>query len=182
MAACLTIGPRDSHRTVTVLTIVGALAVGLLAVLGVPRVDLHGPLHHVGVMDPLCGGTRAAFLLARGRWVAAWTYNPIVFPLAAVAVALLARAAVGLTTRRWLTVRFARRRPLIVLLVIAVALLEVRQQMHADLLSSAWSGVGFWLHPHWLLSAVVGIATEAGQNDASGWRVGCGASVSWRRR
>lgn len=115
------------------------LAAGLvLAVFGVPRVDLHGPLHQVGIMDPLCGGTRAAFLLSHGDWAAAWTYNPVVFPLAAAAALMLGRTMVGALSGRWVAVRVRRRRVLVVLLVLAVAALEVRQQLHADLLTAPW--------------------------------------------
>jgi hypothetical protein len=129
---------RDTHRSVTRFSVLGLSAGAVLAVFGVPRVDLHGPLHHVGIMDPLCGGTRAAFLLSRGDWGAAWTYNPVVFPLAAVAALMLLRTMVGVLSGRWVTVRVGRRRVLVVLLVLAVAALEIRQQLHADLLTSNW--------------------------------------------
>jgi hypothetical protein len=99
---------------------------------------LHGPLHHVGIMDPLCGGTRAAFLLARGEWGAAWTYNPVVFPLAVAAALLLLRTVLGVVSGQWVNVRVSRRRLLVVLLVLALVALELRQQFHADLLTAAW--------------------------------------------
>lgn len=45
-----------------------ALAVGTIAlrVFGLPPIDLHSPLHRAGIMDPLCGGTRAALAAAHG--------------------------------------------------------------------------------------------------------------------
>jgi anti-sigma factor RsiW len=129
---------HDSHRLVTRFSLLGLSAAGALGVFGVPRVDLHGPLHHVGIMDPLCGGTRAAFLLSRGEWGAAWTYNPVVFPLAVAAALLLLRTVVGALSGRWVSVRVSRRRLLVVLLVLALAALELRQQLHADLLTAAW--------------------------------------------
>ncbi len=46
-----------------------------MAVSGLPPVDLHGPLHHDGIMDPLCVGTRAAAYTARGEFALAWRYN-----------------------------------------------------------------------------------------------------------
>lgn len=137
----LSIRSHDTCRLATRLTMLGLLVGALLALVGVPRVDLHGPLHHVGIMDPLCGGTRAAFLLAHGRWGAAWTYNPVVFPLAIGGVAMLCRTAVGAASGRWVTLHLADRRPLIVLLVVAVAALAVRQQLHAELLTSGWTGL-----------------------------------------
>jgi hypothetical protein len=134
----LSVEAHDTHRAVTRFSLLAVAAGAVLAVLGVPRVDLHGPLHHVGIMDPLCGGTRAAFLLSHGDWAAAWTYNPVVFPLAAAAVLVLLRTMVGALTGRWVAVRLGSRRMLVLLLVLAVAALEVRQQLRADLLTSAW--------------------------------------------
>lgn len=140
LPATVSVEPMDTHRRMTILSLVGLAAAGLLAVVGVPPVDLHGPLHHLGIMDPLCGGTRAAFLLARGDWAGAWTYNPIVFPLAAAALLTLVRTTVGVLTGRWLAVHLPRRRTIVVLLVIALAVLEVRQQLHAELLTADWTG------------------------------------------
>ena len=53
----------------TPLTVVAAvgLAVGaVLAAFGMPPVDLHSPLHHMGIMDPLCGMTRGSAATMRG--------------------------------------------------------------------------------------------------------------------
>jgi hypothetical protein len=55
-------------------------------------------------------------------------------------VLVLVRAAVGIGSGRWLAVRLARRRTIVVVLVIALAVLEVRQQLHAELLTSDWTG------------------------------------------
>lgn len=116
------------------------IAAVVLRIIGVPPVDLHGPLHYLGVMDPLCGGTRATFLLLSGDLTGAATYNPIVFPLAALAVLVYTRAVVGMTTRRWLNVRLGRmpRIAAWTVLVLALLLLGVRQQLNADLLMQAW--------------------------------------------
>ena len=62
-------------------TVLAAIA---LRVTGVPTIDLHPPLHHLEIMDPLCGGTRAAYLLLSGDLTGAARYNPVVFPLAAM--------------------------------------------------------------------------------------------------
>ena len=119
----------------------GSLAAVALAVVGVPSTELlHGPLHFAGIMDPLCGGTRAAYLLAHGQWAWAWTYNPVVYPLAATAGLLACRAIVGWSTGRWLVLPFAHRRSLILVLLVALAALEVHRQLHADLLTAPWTG------------------------------------------
>lgn len=45
----------------------GLMAAVVLAVFGLPPADLHGVLHRLGVMDPLCGGTRSVYLTLHGR-------------------------------------------------------------------------------------------------------------------
>ncbi|GAB3930247.1 hypothetical protein GCM10029976_031600 [Kribbella albertanoniae] len=137
----LSIRSRDPHRSLTALTLTGLLTAVVLAVAGVPRANLHGPLHFAGIMDPLCGGTRATYLFAHGQWTAAWTYNPIIFPLAFAAAVLLCRTVIGLTTRRWLGFRLSHKRLWIIALLVAIAALEVRQQLHADLLMEPWTGL-----------------------------------------
>lgn len=132
---------RDLHRTATRLTVAALLAAAALTVVGVPGINLHGPLHFLGIMDPLCGGTRAAYLFSHSRWTEAWRYNPIVFPLAFTAALLLVRAVVGWVTGRWLTVQVTRPRVLFAILALAIAVLEVRQQLHADLLTADWTGL-----------------------------------------
>jgi hypothetical protein len=54
-----------------------AVVAAALAVWGLPSLDIHGPLHRLGVMDLLCGGTRAAYFTVTGRWATAWEYNPL---------------------------------------------------------------------------------------------------------
>ena len=116
------------------------LAALALRIVGVPPIDVHGPLHYLGIMDPLCGGTRATFLMLSGDPSAAARYNPLVFPLAAVVLVVLLRAGIGTLTGRWLNVRPSRgvRRALLVVVAVAVAALAVRQQLHADLLMQGW--------------------------------------------
>lgn len=109
-----------------------------MAVFGLPPVDLHGPLHHVGIMDPLCGGTRAAAYTGRGEWPLAWRYNPL-WILAVLAAALAGlRAGIGALTGRWVTlsVAWTPRRVRVVLVTATVLLvaLTVRQQFRAELL------------------------------------------------
>ena len=67
----------DRHRTLTGLAAGGLVLAAAWALLGLPPVDLHGPLHRYGVMDPLCGGTRAVRLATLGGWADAWGYNPL---------------------------------------------------------------------------------------------------------
>jgi hypothetical protein len=109
-----------------------------MAVFGLPPVDLHGLLHHVGIMDPLCGGTRAAAYTARGEWALAWRYNPLgILAVLAAALAVL-RAALGALTGRWvtLTVAWTPRRVRTVAATATVLLisLTVRQQLPAEVL------------------------------------------------
>src|SRR6266511_3702846 len=83
--------PVDPHRRLARLGLGGLLAGGIFAVTGPPPLDLHGPLHYLGIMDPLCGMTRGVLWTLRGR---------------------LERAAVGWLTGRWLTVTLSHaRRP-----------------------------------------------------------------------
>ncbi|WP_460888390.1 DUF2752 domain-containing protein [Promicromonospora xylanilytica] len=121
-------------------------AAALLATFGLPPVDLHGPLHLVGIMDPFCGGTRAARYAAQGNLVEAWRYNPLSIVIVYGALAAVARAGVGLVTRRWLTLTArwtsARRRWVIVVALVLLVSLEVRQQLRADLLME---GTHTWL-------------------------------------
>ena len=134
----LAIEARDRYRWIT-LASVGLLAVaGGMAALGLPPVDLHGPNHWVGIMDPFCGGTRAARYTALGEWGLAWKYNPLGI-VTVVAVGLLVlRASVGGLTRRWIALDIAwTRRGRWVAVTVAVLLviaLEIRQQGRAELL------------------------------------------------
>lgn len=135
---------RDRYRWLTLASF-GLLAIaGGMAVLGLPPVDLHGPLHWLGIMDPLCGGTRAARYTALGEWGLAWKYNPLgILTVLAVAVIVL-RAIVGMVTRRWvsLDITWTRRGRWVAFTVIAllVVTLEIRQQGRADLLmAGTWT-------------------------------------------
>jgi len=65
--------------------------------------------------------------------------NSVVFPLATGSALVLRRAAVGAVSGRWLNVRLLIRRVLITLVVLALAALEVRQQLHAALLTATWT-------------------------------------------
>ena len=133
---------RDEMRLITWIGILGLAVAAVMARFGLPPVDLHGPLHRMGIMDPLCGGTRAARLTAQGKLAAAWTYNPlgILATVAAAAVAL--RLAVGLVFRRWLPFRIRwtprLRWTALTVVFLAVIALEIRQQGRADLLTKPY--------------------------------------------
>jgi Protein of unknown function (DUF2752) len=105
----------------------------LLALLGLPPVDVHGPLHHLGVMDPFCGGTRAARFLMTGQWSRAWTYNPGIFALAALSAAALLRWMYGRAAGRWLHLQLNRRWAASAI-VLSLLALDAHQQLHAVLL------------------------------------------------
>jgi len=122
----------------TVVAFAGFVVAAAMAVFGLPPVDLHGPFHRLGIMDPLCGGTRAARYTAQGQWALAWQYNPLGIVTVLGAAAVTARTATGVLLGRWLTtdLSWTPRRQRLALGAFAALLvvLEVRQQMRADLL------------------------------------------------
>ncbi|WP_206074584.1 DUF2752 domain-containing protein [Antribacter gilvus] len=133
----------DRHRWLTGGATLALGAAILMAVFGLPPVDLHGPLHLLGIMDPFCGGTRAARYAALGNLVEAWRYNPLSIVIVYGALTAVVRAGVGLVTRRWFTLTIGwtpvRRRWVIAVALVLLVLLEVRQQLRADLLMAGTS-------------------------------------------
>lgn len=128
----------DGWTAWTVVAIVGLSVGAALAVFGLPPVDLHTPLHHAGIMDPLCGGTRALRLAAMGQWGQSWTYNPLGIPVLLGFAALAVRSVVGAASGRWYSVRFRWTPRLTTAAVVVATLLlialEIRQQALAPLL------------------------------------------------
>lgn len=128
----------DHHAWITWLAMLGAGIAAAMALFGLPPVDLHGLLHQFGIMDPLCGGTRAARYTARGELALAWTYNPLGIITVLGAAAIAVRAFVGLMFSSWLTANLVwtprRKRLLYTIGVIALIALQIRQQLRADLL------------------------------------------------
>lgn len=124
---------RDQHWAFTAAVLVGTAAAVIMGRFGLPPLNLHTPLHRIGIMDPLCGMTRATAALGRADVATAWRYNPGVFVLAAAAAFMLVRVAVAATTGTWWWVR-ARGWPVWVVLVGGLVALEVNQQLHAELL------------------------------------------------
>lgn len=125
-----------------------ALAIGTVAlrVFGLPPIDLHSPLHAAGVMDPLCGGTRAALALGEGDLALAWRYNPLVPLLWVAVVALAVRWCFGYATGRWITLDITDRRALVLVVGALVLALWLNQQANAELLMSGpRPRLGFWM-------------------------------------
>jgi hypothetical protein len=133
----LRIESSDAHTVLTRLCGALLVAAAVLAVVGIPPVDAHSILHRLGIMDPLCGGTRATYLAMRGHLGEALRYNPAAPPLLAAAAAVMARAAAGKITGRWVSVSVPRRAWLPAVGAALVAL-AVNQQLNADLLTSPW--------------------------------------------
>ena len=125
---------RDALPGFTATAVLGAVAFIALAVLGLPQVDLHTPLHYAGIMDPLCGMTRAMRSLAIGDLASAWRYNPGSFVLAAFGMFFATRFVIGLASGRWLTWPLPSRRVAWSLTLIATSVLWVNQQINAQLL------------------------------------------------
>lgn len=124
----------DRHPALALLAAAGLLAAGLLAVVGLPPVDLHGPLHHLGIMDPLCGMTRGTVAVLRGQFGRAIAYNPASPLLVAGAVLALGRWLVGRLTGRWLDATLRRTPRTLGVATALVLALWVNQQAHAALL------------------------------------------------
>jgi hypothetical protein len=125
---------EDRHPTLAPLAAAGLLVAGVLAVVGLPRVDLHGPLHHLGIMDPLCGMTRGTVVLLRGQLGQAVAYNPASPLLIAGALLALGRWLVGRLTSRWLDATLRPTPRTVGLAAAMVLVLWVNQQAHAALL------------------------------------------------
>lgn len=86
----------DRYRALTLLTLAGIAGALALRIFGLPQVDLHSPLHYLGLMDPLCGMTRAVRALVLGDIGSALEYNPASLALALGAVLVMTRTTFGL--------------------------------------------------------------------------------------
>lgn len=131
----LSVGDRNSHPALTIIAILGVPATLFLAIYGLPPIDVHGPLHYLGVMGPTCGVTRGVMWFTRGEFATAWAYNPISLLMVPAAVILLGRAIYGWSTGRWFNLTVSRSRWLAVLIVVGIVALTIRQQLNIDLLA-----------------------------------------------
>lgn len=125
---------HDRHRWLAGVAAVGAVLAVVMAAFGLPPVDLHGPLHYLGIMGPLCGMTRATRHLARFEMTAALDYNPAVLLVAFGGVFALGRWVHGWRSGRWLSIRIPSRRSVVVVAVVLLVALTVRQQANVELL------------------------------------------------
>lgn len=123
----------DQRQAMTAAVMAGIAGALLMGRFGLPPLNLHTPLHRMGVMDPLCGMTRATAALGRADLATAWRYNPGSFLLAATAAVVLTRVAVAATTGTWWWVR-VRGWPVWLAVLAGAVTLEVNQQLHAALL------------------------------------------------
>lgn len=126
---------HDRHRPLTVAALLGLPLAVLLAVFGLPPVDIHGPLHYMGIMGPTCGLTRSVMWFTRGQLATAWEYNPVGMLVVPGAVVVMGRAGFGWWTGHWADFKVRRNRRLIALLVVGALILTLRQQLRVDLLS-----------------------------------------------
>ncbi|MGW8437918.1 DUF2752 domain-containing protein [Nocardiopsis sp. NPDC055879] len=127
---------RDRLRPLAWVALGGLVLGAAMAVFGLPPVDIHGPAHYVGIMDPLCGGTRSVWAVMGGDFATSWKYNPLGVPLVVGAVGTLVRFALGLATGRWLNVHVRSWATIAVVGGTLFGLLAARQQLNAELLSS----------------------------------------------
>jgi Protein of unknown function (DUF2752) len=99
----LTVDETDRHRTLTLGdTSMGALAL-VLAV--VPHPDpYHAVIHHLHLMAPSCGLTRASVAITTGHPAGAIALNPAVVIIALLGAGWILREVVGRLHHRWLTV------------------------------------------------------------------------------
>jgi len=123
---------EDRMRAWTVGSLVIAFAAFVFAVVGIPPVPVMWPLYRLGIVLPGCGLTRGVVAVARGDLVGAWRWNPASLLVVLAVAAGAARAAAGMATNRWLTVRVAPRPWLLALAAAAVVALWANQWAHAD--------------------------------------------------
>jgi hypothetical protein len=135
----LVVRRRDATPVWTWMALAGLVAALGLAVFGLPHIDIHGPLHYLGIMDPFCGATRSVYLTMHGQLAEAVRYNPAAPVLLLAAAAVLIRAAIGCLTGYWIGARVSKR-ILIPVALVAVVALQINQQLHVALLTQPWSG------------------------------------------
>ena len=126
---------RNPYAELFVLVAGGTALAVVLAIVGLPPISIHGPQHFAGIMDPLCGMTRAVRYLARGDVANAWAYNPAVFILAGIAGWIVVASLCGVVLGRWPLLVTPGHRLARGLAVALVAVLWANQQLHASRLA-----------------------------------------------
>jgi len=129
---------RDRRPVLTVAAFVVLWGATALAVFGIPTIDVHGPLHAAGIMDPLCGATRSVRLAAIGNLNRAIEYNPVGPTIIMVSLLVVVRAVAGRVSGKWVSISVHDRRPFYWLAAALLLWLEIRQQQRAELLSRPW--------------------------------------------
>ena len=125
---------HDRHPTTTRLVIVGIPLAALLAVVGLPPIDIHGPLHYLGIMGPTCGMTRGVMWSARGDLLRAWQFNPASLLVIPTMMGLTFRALYGAFKGRWINLDIASRPWLRLVLAVTVLVLAIHQQLNVGFL------------------------------------------------
>lgn len=125
---------HDRHPTTSRLALIGIPVAAVLAIVGLPPIDIHGPLHYLGIMGPTCGMTRGVMWTARGDLLQAWQFNPASVLVIPAMVGLSLRAVYGRTSGRWLN-GYIRWRPwLWIVPAVILLLLSIHQQLNVDFL------------------------------------------------
>ncbi|MGH8870449.1 MAG: DUF2752 domain-containing protein [Acidimicrobiia bacterium] len=125
---------HDRHPTTTRLVLIGIPLAVILAIVGLPPVDIHGPLHYLGIMGPTCGMTRGVMWTARGDLARAWQFNPASILVLPTMVVLTGRMIYGRITSRWLNLHIRWRPWLWLIPAVVIVLLSIRQQLSVDFL------------------------------------------------
>ncbi|MGH8916318.1 MAG: DUF2752 domain-containing protein [Acidimicrobiia bacterium] len=125
---------HDRHPTTTRLALIGIPIATLLAVAGLPPLDVHGPLHYLGIMGPTCGMTRGVMWTARGDLLRAWQFNPASLLVIPTMIGLTGRAVYGRLTGRWHNLHIRWRPWLWPIPAAVLVALTVRQQLNIDFL------------------------------------------------
>lgn len=131
----LIIETTDRRPALVWFAVAGLLVATVLAIVGMPPVDVHLPTHKLGIMLPWCGGTRSVARAAAGDVAGSWRYNPGGLLLVVGAWASVGRALVGRITGRWVNLNVVMSRGGWWFLAAVLAVLAANQQLHADLLA-----------------------------------------------
>lgn len=131
------LGTTDANPWITRLSLAGLITAALLAVVGGMPFDLPMPTHGIGLVTPTCGLTRGSIALVRGDAALAWRYNPVSLAVIAFGAFGLARATVGITTKRWLNLWLRLTTTAWIVLGVLFVALWVYQQGNADFVMNA---------------------------------------------